>query len=72
MKYEDRFMSPEARRVYEGILRRMTPEQKLEAASRARARIKELALAGVKLDHPDWALEKQRVEAQRRLTAWKT
>jgi hypothetical protein len=70
MKYEDRFASPEARRVYEGILRRMSPEQKLDAVARARRRIEELALAGVKLDHPDWTLQQQRAETRKRLTTW--
>jgi hypothetical protein len=72
MKYEDRLMAPEARQVYEDILRRMTPAQKLEAASRARQRILGLALAGVKLDHPDWTPEEQQAEARRRFAAWKT
>jgi len=72
MKYEDRFASPEARRVYEDILRRMSPEQKLDAVARARRRIEELALAGVKLDYPDWTPQQQRAEARRRLTTWKS
>ena len=71
MKYEDREMSPKARAVYEDCLRRMTPEQKLQMASRMRARMKELALAGVRLQYPEFTDEEARAEVRRRMDEWR-
>ena len=70
MKYEDRDMSPKARAVYEECLRRMTPEQKLQMASRMRDRMKELALAGVRMQYPDFTDEQARAEVRRRMDEW--
>lgn len=70
MKYEDRDMSPEARAVYEDCLRRMTPEHKLKMASRMRERMKELALAGVRLQYPEFSEEQARAEVRRRMAEW--
>ena len=70
MKYEDTLMSPQARKAYEAAMRRLTPERKLALASRMRERMKALALAGVRLRHPEYDEEQLQAEARREMAPW--
>lgn len=67
MKYEDGFASQEARRIYEEGLRRMTPSEKLAMVRVVQKRMHELALAGIRLDYPEYTEQQLEAEYQRRL-----
>jgi hypothetical protein len=45
--------TPEANARYHELLRRMSPERRLEAAMRLSQAIRELAIAGIRQRHPE-------------------
>jgi hypothetical protein len=45
--------SPQADARYHELLRRMAPEQRLEAAMRLSQAVRELAIAGIRSRHPE-------------------
>ncbi|MRG91827.1 hypothetical protein GF068_07795 [Polyangium spumosum] len=59
--------SPEADARYHELLRRMTPERRLEAAMRLSQAVRELALVGIQTRHPDAGEEELRVRLTVRL-----
>jgi len=61
------FESPKAEAFYVGVLRRMTPEQKWQAAFELWQLAVEIARAGVRADHPDWPDAQVRAEVARRI-----
>ena len=61
------FESEKAEQFYIEVLRRMTPDQKLEAALALQAMAIETMRAGVASDHPDWTAGQVQVEVVRRL-----
>jgi hypothetical protein len=50
--------TPEAQAVQDEVHRKMTPAQRLEIAFDMSLAVREFALAGLRLRHPDWT-EKQ-------------
>ena len=70
MKYEDRFMSAEARRIYIGGLRRMSGAQKLRMIAEMWETAKALARAGVRQQHPEFDSHAVQEEMRRRFLRW--
>ena len=46
--------TPEALRAYYGVIRRMTPEERLNAGLRLGRRMRALTETGVRMRHPDY------------------
>lgn len=59
--------SPSADARYHELLRRMSPEKRLEAAMRLSAAVRELALAGIRQRHPQAVEQELRVRLTVRL-----
>jgi len=70
MKYEERFMSEEARRVYMAGLRRMSASDKLRTIAGLWETARTLAETGVRAQHPDWNESRVREEVRRRMSPW--
>jgi hypothetical protein len=61
------FESEKAEQFYIEVLRRMTPDQKSEAALQLWRMAVDTTRAGVALDHPDWTPEQVQREVARRI-----
>jgi hypothetical protein len=61
------FESEKAEQFYIEVLRRMTPDQKLEAALSLQEMAIETMREGVATDHPDWTPAQIQVEVARRI-----
>ncbi len=61
------FESPKAEQFYIEVLRRMTPDQKCQAAFELWQMAVDTSRAGVAQDHPDWTTAQVRAEVARRI-----
>jgi hypothetical protein len=61
------FESPQAEEFYINVLRRMTPEQKWQAAINLWQMAVEAARAHVRAEHPDWPETEVRATVARRI-----
>jgi Rv0078B-related antitoxin len=61
------FESPQAEAFYVDVLRRMTPEQKWQAAINLWEMAVEASRANVRAEHPDWPEEQVRATVARRI-----
>jgi len=61
------FESPRAEEFYVNVLRRMTPEQKWQAAIDLWEMAVEASRANVRAEHPDWPEEQGRATIVRRI-----
>jgi hypothetical protein len=61
------FESPRAEQFYIETLRRMTPEQKWQAAFELWQLAVDAARARARADHPDWSEQQVRAEIARRI-----
>ena len=61
------FESPKAEQFYVEVLRRMTPEQKWQAAFELWQMAVDTARAYVRVQHPDWSDSQARAEVARRI-----
>jgi len=59
--------SPEADARYHELLRRLSPERRLEAAIRLSSAVRELAVAGIRARHPEASEHELRVRLTVRL-----
>lgn len=67
MKYEDRLMSPEVRRLYWGRLRAFSPEQRIVIAAQLWETAKEVTRAGIRAQNPQLSPEHVERELRRRM-----
>ena len=68
MKYEDRFMSPEARRVYWDGLARLSIARKIEMVSELKETVKALARSVIGAQSPHLSPDEVEQELKRRLS----
>jgi len=61
------FESPQAEEFYVNVLRRMTPEQKWQAAINLWQMAVEASRANVRAEHPDWSEAQVRATVARRI-----
>jgi hypothetical protein len=61
------FESAKAEAFYIAVLRRMTPDQKWQAACELWQMAVDTTRAGVAMDHPDWTTAQVRAEVARRI-----
>lgn len=70
MKYEDRLMDPEVRRLYYERLRAMPGSQKVRLMSDMHEQARRMVRASIRNHNPNWTEEQVEAEARRRFRAW--